>query len=113
MVNRFLTMLSNFVSGLYFTDMETCYKFFRAEIIKNVELESNRFGFEPEITAKIAKLKVRVHELPISYFPRNYLEGKKITWKDGAAALRHIIVFNLFRSSKESFKPSMPNHFIP
>lgn len=111
--NRFLTLFSNLCSGLYLSDMETCYKFFRSDIIKNVNLESNRFGFEPEITAKIAKLKLRVMEFPISYFPRNYLEGKKITWKDGVAALRHIIYFSYFRSLKESFREELPSHYIP
>lgn len=113
LVNRFLTMVSNLFSGLYLTDMETCYKFFRAELIKNIQLESNRFGFEPEVTAKIAKLKVRVFELPISYFPRNYLEGKKITWRDGVAALGHLFVFNFRRTRAESFKPTMPEAYIP
>ncbi len=113
LVNRILTILSNFMSGLYLTDMETCYKVFRAEIIKNINLESNRFGFEPEITAKIARLKIRVQEFPISYYPRNYLEGKKITWKDGVAALRHIFYFNLFASAKTFFKQDMPKKYIP
>lgn len=113
LVNRLLTILSNFMSGLYLTDMETCYKFFKADIIKNIHLESNRFGFEPEITAKIARLKARVLELPVSYFPRNYLEGKKITWRDGLAALRHIVVFNLLRKPKSYIQPSMPGHYIP
>ena len=76
--------------------METCYKFFRSDIIKNMKLESNRFGFEPEVTAKIARQRLKIFELPISYYPRTYLEGKKITWKDGFAALRHIIYFNFF-----------------
>lgn len=113
LVNRLLTMLSNICSGLYLTDMETCYKFFRADIIKNILLESNRFGFEPEVTAKIARLKVRVQELPISYFPRNYLEGKKITWKDGVAALRHIVHFNLIDKPSRSYGPALPRHYIP
>jgi glycosyltransferase involved in cell wall biosynthesis len=112
MINRLLTGLSNVLSGLYLTDMETCYKFFRADILKNISLESNRFGFEPEITAKIARLKIRVCEVPISYFPRNYLEGKKITWKDGIAALRHILYFNML-SRTRCFKPTMPTHYIP
>lgn len=112
LVNRFLTMLSNIFSGLYLSDMETCYKFFLSDILKNIVLESNRFGFEPEITAKIAKLRARVVELPISYFPRNYLEGKKITWKDGIAAMRHILYFNLFSSNKP-FKPGMPSQYLP
>jgi len=111
--NLFLTSVSNLMSGLYLSDMETCYKFFRAEILKNVILESDRFGFEPEITSKIAKLKVRVLEYSISYFPRNYLEGKKITWKDGIAALRHIVVFNRLRSFKESFLPTLPEQYVP
>lgn len=94
-INRLLTLASNLFSGLYLSDMETCYKVFRAEILKPIRLECNRFGFEPEITAKIAKLKVRVHEYPIQYFPRNYLEGKKINWKDGVAAVWFILKFNL------------------
>lgn len=113
LVNRILTILSNIFSGLYLTDMETCYKFFRAEILKNINLESNRFGFEPEITAKVARLKVRIMEVPISYFPRSYMEGKKITWKDGVAALRHILYFNLVQKPATFFKPSMPKKFIP
>lgn len=111
--NRILTLLSNFCSGLYLSDMETCYKFFRRDVIKNVILESDRFGFEPEITAKIAKLKLRVMEFPISYFPRNYLEGKKITWKDGVAAFRHIFYFNYRRSIGNSFKRELPERYIP
>jgi glycosyltransferase involved in cell wall biosynthesis len=113
LVNRLLTIYSNLCSGLYLTDMETCYKFFAANVIHHIRLESNRFGFEPEITAKIAKLKLRVYELPISYYPRNYLEGKKITWKDGIAALRHITYYNLFVKSRDCFKDSMPEEFIP
>lgn len=113
LVNRFLTILSNFLSGLYLTDMETCYKVFRSDIIQNINLESNRFGFEPEITAKLARLKIRVQEFPISYYPRNYLEGKKITWKDGIAALRHIFYFNLFASKINFFKKTMPEAYIP
>ena len=113
LVNRILTGLSNMMSGLYLTDMETCYKFFRAEILQNLVLESNRFGFEPEVTAKIAKLRVRVFELPISYFPRSYIDGKKITWRDGIAALRHIIFFNWGRSIERSLKPTLPAHYLP
>ena len=113
LVNRILTMMSNVFSGLYLTDMETCYKFFRADILKNIHLESNRFGFEPEITAKVARLKVRMMEVPISYFPRTYMEGKKITWKDGIAAVRHIIYFNLMQSPTTFFKPEMPKKYIP
>jgi glycosyltransferase involved in cell wall biosynthesis len=113
LVNRFLTTLSNLCSGLYLTDMETCYKFFRADVIKNIRLESNRFGFEPEITAKIAGLKLRIIEVPIWYFPRNYLEGKKITWKDGLAALGHIITFNFLRKPPSYLLPTIPKHYIP
>lgn len=94
-VNRFLTLGSNMVSGLYVTDMETCYKAFRGDIIRGIDIESPRFGVEPELTAKIAALKVRVAEVPIKYFPRNYLEGKKIRWTDGVAALWHVARFNL------------------
>ena len=113
LINRFLTTLSNFMSGLYLTDMETCYKFFKTDIIQNIHLESSRFGFEPEVTAKIARLKVKVHEYPISYFPRNYLEGKKITWKDGVAAVRHIIYFNLIADKSSFFKKTMNSKFLP
>lgn len=113
LVNRILTMLSNLLSGLYLSDMETCYKFFRADVIKNVLLESDRFGFEPEVTAKIARLKLRVMEFPISYFPRNYIEGKKITWKDGIAAVRHIFYFNLLVPHDRCFRSGLPQRYIP
>ena len=97
-VNKFLTFLSNVFTNLNITDMETCYKVFRSDILKRITLTSDRFGFEPEITAKVAKLKVRVFEVGIRYHGRTYEEGKKITWKDGIAALWHIIHFNLFSS---------------
>ena len=77
--------------------METCYKMFKREILKDFTLVSNRFGFEPEFTAKIARNKLRIYELPISYYGRTYDDGKKITWKDGVAAIYHIIRFNLFK----------------
>lgn len=93
--NRFLTLLSNLFTDLNLTDMETCYKVFKREIIQNIELRSERFGFEPEITAKIAKLKCSVYEVPIRYYGRSYSEGKKITWRDGVAALYHIVRFSL------------------
>jgi glycosyltransferase involved in cell wall biosynthesis len=112
-VNRMLTLLSNICSGLYLTDMETCYKFFRRDIIKNINLQSGRFGFEPEITAKIAKLNMRIFELPISYFPRNYLQGKKITWKDGIAAVHHILFFNFSVKPSEFLKSTLPERYIP
>ena len=113
LANRILTILSNLLSGLYFSDMETCYKLFRSDIIKNIVLESNRFGFEPEITAKIARLKIRVVEMPISYFPRAYIEGKKITWKDGFAALWQIVYYNVVKSGKGCYRPSLPQKYIP
>jgi glycosyltransferase involved in cell wall biosynthesis len=113
LVNRMLTILSNALSGLYLTDMETCYKLFRAEVIQNIVLESRRFGFEPEVTAKIARLKLRVHEIGISYFPRNYMEGKKITWKDGVAALWHIFYFNVMADKTKFFRPTLPSKYIP
>lgn len=112
LINRLLTMLSNILSGLYLTDMETCYKFFKAEIIKNIVIESERFGFEPEVTAKIARLRCRVMEVPISYFPRNYLEGKKITWKDGVAAIWHIINFNILKR-KPFWRKEIPAQYAP
>jgi glycosyltransferase involved in cell wall biosynthesis len=111
LINRVLTLLSNMLSGLYLTDMETCYKVFRSEIIKNIHLSSARFGFEPEVTAKVARLKIRIEELPIKYFPRTYLEGKKITWKDGVSAVWQIIYFNLFVSKDQFFKKTMPSKY--
>ena len=93
--NKILTLLSNIFSNLNLTDMETCYKMFKREILMNFELTSNRFGFEPEFTAKIAKANLRIYELPISYDGRTYKDGKKITWKDGIAAFYHIIYFNI------------------
>ena len=93
--NRFLTLLSNIFSDLNLTDMETCYKLFRAEVIKRLPLEQDRFGFEPEITAKVAKLGVRIYETPISYAGRTYAEGKKINWKDGVKAIWCILKYGL------------------
>jgi glycosyltransferase involved in cell wall biosynthesis len=93
--NKFLTLFSNMITNLNLTDMETCYKVFRREVIKDMNLQSNRFGFEPEITAKIAKGRWRVYEVPISYSGRSYDEGKKITWRDGFVALYSIIRFRL------------------
>ena len=94
--NKFLTILSNMLTNLNLTDMETGFKVFRKELIKKIELKEKRFGFEPEITAKISKLKPRIYEVGISYFGRTYDEGKKITWRDGFSAIRCIIVYNLF-----------------
>ncbi len=93
--NRFLTFLSNVCTGLNLTDMETCYKAFRAPLIKTIPIRSNRFGIEPEITAKIARRKAIVYEVPISYYGRGYEEGKKIGWKDGVSALYTIIKYRL------------------
>ncbi|MGB9715568.1 MAG: glycosyltransferase family 2 protein [Thermodesulfovibrionales bacterium] len=95
--NKIITTLSNMLTDLNLSDMETGYKVFRAEILKKVKIESNRFGFEPEITAKVAKMGCRIYEVSISYWGRNYSEGKKIKWKDGVAALYWIIKYNLFR----------------
>ena len=94
--NRFLTTLSNMFTNLNLTDMETCYKAFRAEALKGLVLKSERFGIEPEITAKIARRGLRVYETSISYHGRNYAEGKKITWRDGLIAIVAIIRFGLF-----------------
>jgi glycosyltransferase involved in cell wall biosynthesis len=85
--NKILTTFSNMATGLNLTDMETCYKTFRREIIQKIKIEENRFGFEPEITAKVARLKVRIYEVAISYYGRTYAEGKKIGWRDGCRAL--------------------------
>ncbi len=95
--NKFLTLLSNMLTNINLTDMETCYKVFRREVLEKITIEENRFGFEPEITAKIAKLNVRIYEMGISYSGRTYKEGKKIGWKDGISALRCILKYNLLR----------------
>ena len=97
--NRFLTFLSNRFANLNLTDMETCYKAFRLQALKTMPLRSNRFGIEPEITAKIAKRKLRVHEVPISYHARTYAEGKKIKWKDGIVAIYVILKYWLVDDS--------------
>jgi glycosyltransferase involved in cell wall biosynthesis len=94
--NRFLTLLSNALTNLNLTDMETCYKVFRREVLNDMQLKSNRFGFEPEFTAKIAKRDFRIYETPISYSGRTYAEGKKIGWKDGVKAVFAIIWFRFF-----------------
>jgi len=97
MGNKFLTTLSNMFTNLNLTDMETCYKVFRREILEKITVEENRFGFEPEITAKVSKLRCRIYEVGISYSGRTYEEGKKINWKDGVSAFRCILKYNLFR----------------
>jgi glycosyltransferase involved in cell wall biosynthesis len=102
--NKIVSTLSNMLTNLNLTDMETGYKVFRAEVLKRIRIESNRFGFEPEITAKVAKMGCRIYEIPISYWGRDYAEGKKISWKDGLAAIYWIIKYNLFRR-----RPKAPN----
>lgn len=93
--NRLLTLLSNMLTDLNLTDMETCYKMVRADLLKSLPLRADRFGFEPEVTARLSQARARVYELPISYHGRSYAEGKKINWKDGIAALWHILRSNL------------------
>ena len=94
--NKFLTLLSNMFTNLNLTDMECCYKVFKKNVIKNIDLKENRFGFEPEITAKISKKNLKIYEVGVRYFGRKYEDGKKITWKDGFAAIYCIIFYNLF-----------------
>ncbi|MCW6037308.1 glycosyltransferase family 2 protein [Spirulina subsalsa FACHB-351] len=94
--NKFLTLLSNMFTNINLSDMETCYKAFRREIIQSIKIQENRFGFEPEITAKVAKLDCRIYEVGISYYGRTYKEGKKIGWKDGFRAIFCILKYNLF-----------------
>ena len=95
--NQFLTLLSNMFTNLNLTDMETCYKVFRREIIQSITIEENRFGFEPEITAKVARMNVRIYEVAVSYHGRTYAEGKKIGWKDGISAIRCILKYGILR----------------
>ena len=94
--NRFLTLLSNMFTNLNLTDLESCYKAFRAPLLKNLDLREKRFGFEPEITAKLAKTRCRIYEVGISYSGRTYEEGKKVNWKDGFRAIYAIVRYNLF-----------------
>ena len=96
--NRLLTLLSNMLTDLNLTDMETCYKMVRADVLKSLPLVSNRFGIEVELTARLAKAQARIWEMPVSYSGRTYAEGKKIGWRDGMAALWHVLRFNLFTS---------------
>jgi glycosyltransferase involved in cell wall biosynthesis len=95
--NKFLTLLSNMFTGINLTDMETCYKVFRRDVLQKITIEENRFGFEPEITAKVAKLECVIYEVGISYYGRTYAEGKKIGWRDGFRAIWVILKYNLFR----------------
>ena len=95
--NKFLTLLSNIFTGINLTDMETCYKLFKTDILKGIQLKENRFGFEPEVTAKISRIKnIRIYEVGISYYGRTYDDGKKIGWKDGVRAIYCILKYNIF-----------------
>ena len=94
--NKFLTMLSNMLTNINLTDMETCYKAFKSEIIRSIKIEESRFGVEPELTAKVAKMNCRIYEVGISYYGRTYQEGKKIDWRDGFKAIFCILKYNLF-----------------
>jgi glycosyltransferase involved in cell wall biosynthesis len=94
--NRFLTMISNMLTNINLTDMETCYKMFKREVIQSIKIEENRFGFEPEITAKVARDNYRIYEVGISYYGRTYAEGKKIGWKDGIRAIYAILKYNIW-----------------
>ena len=95
--NKFLTLLSNMLTNLNLTDMECGYKVFKSDVIKNINLNENRFGFEPEITAKISRGNLRIYEVGIKYYGRKYSDGKKITWRDGISAIKCIIKYNLFK----------------
>ena len=107
--NRFLTLLSNMVSNLNLTDMETCYKAFRREVIQSISLKEDRFGFEPEVTVKIARRRLRVYEIGISYAGRTYAEGKKIGWKDGVRALWCLLKYGMTEPwASEVAEPSNP-----
>jgi hypothetical protein len=98
-VNQCLTLASNMLNDINVTDMETCYKAFRAEVIKGIVIEEDRFGIEPELTSKVAKQRLRIYEVPISYQGRTYAEGKKIGWKDGVRAIYCIFKYGLRRGS--------------
>jgi glycosyltransferase involved in cell wall biosynthesis len=109
-VNRLLTILSNLLSGIYLTDMETCYKVMRTDFARAMNLKAERFGIEVEITAYVAKTRARVWELPIRYYPRTRLHGKKINWKDGVAALWHLVRFNWLVPADRAFT-ALPAHY--
>ena len=109
--NKLLTTLSNAFTNVNLTDMETCYKVFRREVIQNLIIENDRFGFEPEVTAKLSKSPCVMYEVPISYYGRTYAQGKKITWRDGMAAVAHILKFNLLRRPEQCIR--RPWHEIP
>ncbi len=103
--NRFLTLLSNMFTDLNLTDMETCYKIVQADLLKGLPLSANRFGFEPEVTARLARSQARIYEMPISYDGRSYAEGKKINWKDGVAAIYYILRSNMFGPRLKTWQP--------
>lgn len=105
-----LTMLSNLLKCNIRSHMETCYKLFRADLVKAMNLQSDRFGFEVEVTAYIAKTNARIFELPVSYYPRSRLAGKKIDWRDGLAALWHLVRFNLFTDEHTAFTDLAPRY---
>jgi glycosyltransferase involved in cell wall biosynthesis len=111
--NRCLTLLSNMLTDLNLTDMETCYKMVRAPLLKSLVLTSDRFGFEPELTARLAQARARIWEMPISYAGRTYEEGKKIGWRDGVAAVVHIIRFNVFARRAPRERPATGRAAIP
>jgi glycosyltransferase involved in cell wall biosynthesis len=100
LMNRGLTLASNVMNDLNITDMETCYKAFRAEVIKSIDIEEDRFGIEPELVAKVAKRRLRIYEVPVSYYGRTYAEGKKIGWKDGVRAVYCILKYGVRRSDR-------------
>jgi glycosyltransferase involved in cell wall biosynthesis len=110
--NKLLTLCSNFMSDIRLSDMETCYKCFRSEIIKNIIIETKRFGFEPEVTAKIAKLELRIHEMPVTYNQRSYAQGKKIGVWDGFEALWCILKYNKMVSPKSCFTSELPAKYL-
>ena len=110
LVNRILTILSNFLSGLYLSDMETCYKVFRADLVQAMNLTSQRFGIEVELTAYVAKTQARVQEYPIRYYPRTRTQGKKINWRDGVAALHALVLYNLLTSPARAFR-NLPERY--
>jgi glycosyltransferase involved in cell wall biosynthesis len=109
-VNKYLTVISNLLSGIYLTDMETCYKVFRADLLKAMNLRSRRFELEVEVTAYLAKTHARMFELPIHYYPRTRLQGKKINWRDGFSALYHLVHFNLFVPYEKAFHDLPPRY---
>jgi glycosyltransferase involved in cell wall biosynthesis len=108
--NKILTLISNMFTDLNLTDMETCYKIVRAPLMKSLVLTSDRFGFEPEVTARLAQANARIWEMPISYAGRTYEEGKKISWRDGVAAFWHIVRFNVFPPSRKNMPVAREGH---